>query len=220
MESASLKRSDYALVSVSIQPVQPYDAAIPPTLTKPRLRRGRHILEWLDLIITIGAIYALVNLTTVRFIVDGASMEPNFHTGEFIIVSRANYLFGEPERGDIAVFHFPGDETEDYIKRVIALPGDTIEFRTQQVYVNGELLYEPYINEPCSEAKCPDATYTMGPDDYFMMGDNRNHSSDSREFERNNRRVHREHIVGEAIIRYWPQNAWGIVNRIGYPEVP
>jgi signal peptidase I len=204
-------------VSVSIPQ---FGTAVPPTLTKPRLRRGRRLLEWLDLIITIGAIYALVNLTTVRFIVDGVSMEPNFHTGEFIIVSRANYLFGEPERGDIAVFHFPGDETEDYIKRVIALPGDTIEFRQQQVYVNGELLYEPYINEPCDPSHCPDAIYTMGSDDYFMMGDNRNHSSDSRAFENSDRRVHREHIVGEAIIRYWPQNVWGIVNRIGYPEAP
>jgi signal peptidase I len=204
-------------VSVSIPQL---GTTIPPTLTKPRLQRGRHLLEWLDLIITIGAIYALVNLTTVRFIVDGASMEPNFHTGEFIIVSRANYLFGDPERGDIAVFHYPGDPTEDYIKRVIALPGDTIEFRSQQVYVNGELLYEPYINEPCEPRNCPDAIYTMGPDEYFLMGDNRNHSSDSRSFENSERRVHREHIVGEAIIRYWPQSEWGIVNRIGYPEAP
>ncbi len=172
---------------------------------------------------TIGAIYALVNLTTVRFIVDGVSMAPNFETGQFIIVSRANYLFGEPERGDIAVFHFPQDPTEDYIKRVIGLPGDTIEFRSQQVYVNGELLYEPYINEPCEPRNCPDAVYTMGPDHYFLMGDNRNHSSDSRAFEGRGEegeefRVRREHIVGEAIIRYWPQDAWGIINRIGYPE--
>lgn len=202
-------------MSVSTQQL---DIAIPPTLTKPRLRRGRHFLEWLDLIVTIGAIYALVNLTTVRFIVDGASMAPNFETGQFIIVSRANYLFSEPERGDIAVFHFPGDETEDYIKRVIALPGDTIEFRNQQVHVNGELLEEPYINEPCTVNNCPDAVYTMGTDDYFLMGDNRNHSLDSRSFEAQGQRVHREHLVGEAIIRYWPQDAWGIINRIGYPE--
>ncbi len=204
-----------SLVSVS---TQQFSTAVPPTLTKPRLRRGRRYLEWLDLIVTIAAIYALVNLTTVRFIVDGASMQPNFETGQFIIVSRANYLFGEPERGDIAVFHYPGNQQEDYIKRLIALPGDTVEFRNQEVYVNGELLHEPYINEPCTVRNCPDAIYTMGADDYFLMGDNRNNSIDSRSFERDEQRVHREHLVGEAIVRYWPQDAWGIITRTGYPE--
>jgi signal peptidase I len=187
-------------------------------MSRPRLRRlgvGREII---DLIVLVGAIYALVNLSTVRFIVQGPSMEPTFHNDQFLIVSRANYLLGEPERGDVVVFHFPGNQEEDYIKRLIGLPGDTVEFRAQQVYVNGEPLQEPYIKEPCDPENCPDAVYTMGADEYFLMGDNRNRSSDSRTFERSGRRVNREHIVGEVVIRYWPPADWGFVSRIGYPD--
>lgn len=187
-------------------------------LPRPHLRRWGIGREFIDLIVLVGAIYALVNLATVRFIVQGPSMESTFHNDQFLIVSRANYLLGEPERGDIVVFHYPGNQEEDYIKRLIGLPGDTVEFRQQQVYVNSELLDEPYIKEPCDPDKCPDAVYAMGEDEYFMMGDNRNRSSDSRAFESSERRVKREHIVGEVIIRYWPPADWGMVSRIGSPE--
>jgi signal peptidase I len=203
----------------TLNPVQSVSLNNPaPTLPRPRLRRWGMGRELIDLLMLIGAIYALVNLATVRFIVQGPSMEPTFHNDQFLIVSRANYLLAEPERGDIVVFHFPGNQEEDYIKRLIGLPGDIIEFRGQQVYVNGELLSEPYIKEPCSASSCPDATYTMGEDEYFLMGDNRNRSSDSRSFEQSQRRVRREHLVGEVVIRYWPPADWGIVSRIGYPE--
>lgn len=188
------------------------------TLPRPRLRRLGMGRELLDLIVLVGAIYALVNLATVRFVVQGPSMEPTFYNDQFLIVSRVNYLLGEPERGDIVVFHFPGNQQEDYIKRLIGLPGDTVEFRQQQVYVNGNRLEEPYINEPCDPSNCPDAVYTMGEDEYFLMGDNRNRSSDSRGFEASARRVRREHIVGEVIVRYWPYSEWGVVSRIGYPQ--
>jgi signal peptidase I len=124
-------------------------------------------------------------------------------------------MLWQPERGDIIVFHYPGDTDEDYIKRVIGVPGDTVEMRDQQVYVNGERLNEPYINEDCTVSDCPDRVFpTLGADEYFVMGDNRNHSTDSRR----GWVVERQHIVGEALVRYWPLPDVGIVTRIGFPD--
>jgi signal peptidase I len=134
-------------------------------------------------------------------------MRPNFETGEFLIVSRVHYLVDEPERGDVVVFHFPGNREQDYIKRIIGMPGDVVEIRNTQVYVNGERLNEPYINEPCDSAHCPDETWELDANQFFVMGDNRNHSSDSRAFGP----IPREVIVGEALLRYWPPQDWGIV---------
>ncbi len=184
-------------------------------LPRPRLQRWGYLREVLDLVVLIGAIYALVNLASVRFIVDGPSMQPTFETSQFLIVSRINYLLGEPQRGDIIVFHFPGDTQQDYIKRVIGLPGETVEIRDTLVYVNGEALNEPYINEPCRSDRCPDETWQLGADEYFMMGDNRNHSQDSRSSQVGP--IPRHFIVGEVMVRYWPPKDWGIVSRINYP---
>lgn len=194
------------------------DSTVSESLPRPRLQNqglGFLIREIVETVILVGAIYALVNLVSARFIVDGPSMQPNFATGQFVIVSRLHYMLGQPERGDIVVFHYPGNPEDDYIKRVIGLPGDTVELRDQQVYVNGALLDEPYINEACSRTNCPDRAYpTLGVDEYFVLGDNRNHSTDSRR----GWVVQRQFIVGEALVRYWPPTEWGIVTRIGYPE--
>ena len=160
-----------------------------------------------ETIVLVALVYTFVNLATARFVVDGPSMQPNFATGQFIVVSRVNYLLGQPKRGDVVVFHYPGDPQEDYIKRVIGLPGDTVQIRDTMVYVNGTELSEPYINEPCIPQTCPDHTWQLGSDEYFVMGDNRNHSSDSRVFGP----VARHFIVGEALLRYWPPEDWGII---------
>ncbi len=178
-------------------------------LPRPRLKRTSAIREIIDLLVLIGAIYALVNLMTVRFVVQGPSMEPTFAENQFLIVSRVNYLVVNPQRGDIAVFHYPGNTDEDYIKRVIGVPGDVVEIRDALVYVNDVLLDEPYINEPCRPTQCPNEFWELGEDEYFMMGDNRNRSSDSRDFGP----VGKTFIVGEVLIRYWPPEDWGIVNR-------
>lgn len=176
---------------------------------------GREIIETLVLI---GAIYALVNLASVRFIVEGPSMQPTFQTGQVLMVSRVNYLFTDPQRGEIVVFNAPnvGPDEPPYIKRVIGLPGETVEIRDQQVYIDGKPLNEPYINEPCEPGRCPDRTWQLGDNEYFVMGDNRNHSSDSRSFSQ----VKRERIIGEALIRYWPPQDWGMLSHIRYPDNP
>jgi signal peptidase I len=197
------------LYEISAEPHSPPPASPP----RPSIRRWDALREIVELVVLICAIYALVNLATVRFIVQGPSMQNTFYTGQFLIVSRVNYLLGNPQRGDIVVFHYPGNPDEDYIKRVIGLPGDTVEVRDQHVYVNGVQLNEPYLHEECSQDMCPDESWELGPDDYFVMGDNRNHSSDSRRFGPVNRR----YIVGEVLIRYWPPSDWGIVHQIGFP---
>ena len=183
---------------------------------RPRLPRWEGLREILDLVVLIGAIYALVNLSTVRFIVQGPSMQPNFQDGQFLIVSRVNYLIGDPEHGDVIVFHFPGDTEQDYIKRVIGIPGDVVEMRETLVYVNNVPLDEPYINEPCTESRCPDGRWELGTDEYFVMGDNRNRSSDSRS--ETVGLVSRQYIVGEVFVRYWPPEDWGFVSQIAYPD--
>ncbi|HEX2908052.1 MAG TPA: signal peptidase I [Phototrophicaceae bacterium] len=141
------------------------------TLPRPKLRFRGLIREIVDTVILIGAIYALVNLATVRFIVEGPSMQPNFATGQVLVISRVHYLVGDPLPGDIVVFNPPNQPPDEppYIKRVIGVPGDVVEIRDTLVYVNDQVLAEPYINEPCTTGMCPDGRWELGPNEYFVM---------------------------------------------------
>ncbi len=188
------------------------------SLPRPTLRRRGFLYEILETAVLIVAIYALVDLASVRFYVDGPSMEPSFFTGQRVIVSRANYLLGEPHRGEIIVFDSPDRPGIDppLIKRLIGLPGDVVEIRDTRVYVNGQLLNEPYINEPCNAGSCPDGRWELAADEYFVMGDNRNRSRDSRRFGP----ITHDHLIGEALVRYWPPQQWGLLDKYRYPEVP
>ncbi len=161
---------------------------------------------------TIIAIYTLVNLLSMRYIVHGRSMDPTFGEGQFLIVSRAHYWFEEPERGDVVVFHAPSKLDEDYIKRVIGVPGDHIEFRDQQLYLNGALLGEPYLAEACSLFSCRDEVWAeVPPGSYFVLGDNRNSSVDSRRVSVGF--VDKELLVGKVLFRYWPLENLGLIDR-------
>lgn len=166
------------------------------------------LFEGVGLII---AIIILVNLLSVRFVVEGSSMSPTFETGQYLIVSRIHYLVQSPQQGDILVFHLPINPDRDFIKRVIAIPGDTIEFRDTQVYINGIQLDEPYLTEACDISVCGDAIWQIGLDEYFVMGDNRNLSSDSRFFGA----INIEYIVGKAILRYYPFSELDSLHQIG-----
>lgn len=185
-------------------------------MPRPRLRRRTFWYEILETIVLIVAIYSLVDLASVRFYVDGPSMEPTFVTGERVIVSRVNYLLGQPGRGEIVVFESPDNPGVDppLIKRLIGLPGETVEIRNTQVYINGQPLNEPYINEPCTAGSCPNDEWVLGEDQYFVMGDNRNRSRDSRRFGP----VTHEHLIGEALVRYWPPEGWSLLYKFRYPE--
>ena len=150
-------------------------------IPRPNAFRWRWLRELLEMAFTIIAIYTLVNLLSMRYIVHGRSMDPTFGEGQFLIVSRAHYWFEQPERGDVVVFHAPSKLDEDYIKRVIGVPGDHIEFRDQQLYLNGALLDEPYLAEACDLFNRRDEVWAeVPPGSYFVLGDNRNSSVDSR----------------------------------------
>ncbi|MGB8707552.1 MAG: signal peptidase I [Dehalococcoidia bacterium] len=143
------------------------------------------------------AVFALFHVTVGSFKVYGSSMLPTIEEGEYIMVSKAAYFFGEPQRGDIIVFDSPQDPKSDLIKRIIALPGDTVEIRDDKVIVNGTPLAEPYTLEPPHYLMLPEEIPTGH---YFVLGDNRNNSSDSHR----GWTVPRQNIVGKAWITYWP----------------
>ncbi|PJF28324.1 MAG: signal peptidase I [Phototrophicales bacterium] len=179
---------------------------------RPRLSQRSAWIDLIETVVLIVVVYALVNLATIRFFIDGPSMQPTFEPGQFVLVSRVHYLFGEPQRGEIVVFNAPGSRPNDppLIKRLVGLPGETLALRGGQVYIDGVLLEEPYLREACTPARCSDRIVELGEDEYFLMGDNRNNSRDSRAFGA----VTRDRIVGEAILRYLPLDRLGLVKAL------
>lgn len=160
----------------------------------------KELLSWVTMIaIALGVGLFISKGLIVNAEIPSESMENTIMTGDRLIALRTAYWFSDPERGDIVVFHYPDDETDLYIKRVIGTPGDAVEGKDGKVYVNGEELEEPYIKEEIEEDFGP---YTVPEDSYFMMGDNRNESWDSRFWE--NTYVKKEKILGKAFVRYYP----------------
>jgi len=154
---------------------------------------------WRDLIETIlmaVVLFLLLNAATSRVRVYNISMQPTLHEGNLLVVNKLAYKLGEPKHGDIIVFHYQGTVTEDYIKRVIGLPGDVVKISGGVVRVNGQVITEPYI------AELPGYTgqWKVPEGEIFVLGDNRNHSSDSHDWGF----VQQEWVVGKAIIIYWP----------------
>ncbi len=115
------------------------------------------------------------------FIIEGNSMEPSFHDGEYLLTDKLSYRFRLPERGEVIIFHPPENPGVSYIKRIIGLPGDTVEIRGGKVIVNGKILTEPEISGPTETTDVRGLKTVVGPDSYFVLGDNRSHSRDSRE---------------------------------------
>lgn len=162
------------------------------------------LVDILETLLLSVVLFFLINAVSARIRIDGSSMEPNLHHGEFVIVSKVNYKLGEPERGDVVVFDFPRNITQEYIKRIIGLPGDQIIIKDGQVYVNGEALVEPYLKmEPQYEGE-----WVVEENELFVLGDNRNNSSDSHNWGM----VPMENVVGEALLVYWPPGSWGLIN--------
>jgi len=143
-------------------------------------------------------------------------MEPNLHEGQRIIISKIVYWFHEPERGDIIVFPNPNNPDEEYIKRIIGLPGETVEIKDGVVYIhqtdgNTLILDESeYIDDPTNEDYSSDV---IPEDEYFVMGDNRNNSYDSRR----GWTVPRDEIVGKAWLSIWPLSDWGLAANYSFP---
>ena len=184
---------------------------------RPKLRRPASLREVINSVFFIAAALILSELALPRSSISGQSMEPTLFEGQQLLISRLHYLLGDPQRGDIAVFDNPHDDNNDIlIKRVIGIPGDTVELRKEPttingeevidsvLYINGERIEEPYfVNRPC-RMDCV-GSWALGPDEYLFFGDNRNRSNDSREFNA----VPRENIIGRAIWRHWPPDKFG-----------
>lgn len=160
--------------------------------------------ELLETIVLSLVIFLLIRLVIQNYRIESHSMQPNFFEGEFILVNKLAFKLGEPSRGEVIVFHNPGNVEEDYIKRVIGLPGDEVEIREQTVYVNGQELVEPYATNPFRDNYGP---MTVPDNHLFVMGDNRGNSSDSRRIGP----IPEELIVGQAWLRVWPFDRWGII---------
>ena len=175
------------------------------------------VFDFLQGIVVVLAIMVMIYLFVMSpQEISGASMEPNFHNGEYILTNKIAYKLGDPVRGDVVIFKSPRNKDIDYIKRVIGKPGDTVGLRNSAMYINGKKLGEPYL--------APDvyifggsylhegAEMTIPRGLYFVMGDNRPHSSDSREFGP----IPKEDFIGKAILRYWPFTKTGLIKRPTY----
>lgn len=169
-------------------------------------------LDFLETIVVSLAIFAVVYIFLFQpHQVDGQSMVPNFQNSEYILTDKLSYRLHSPKRGDVVVFHSPQDERVDFIKRILGVPGDIVKISGGHVYLNGVMLSEEYVNEPgavlAGKYMRENMEVDVPPGQYIVMGDNRGHSSDSREWGP----VTTQQIVGRAFFRYWPIGAFGLI---------
>lgn len=181
-----------------------------PEATAAAYKQPREVLfrEIVETLLLTLFIFWIVNTVTGRFRIEGSSMLPTLTEGEMIIINKLSYYLDEPERGDIIVLHFPNDRSREFIKRLIGLPGDHIEIGNGMVAVNGSMLDEPYINDDPAYT----GSWTVPEGQYFVLGDNRNNSSDSHIWSF----LPREDIVGKAWLIYWGPEDWGLVPHSAY----
>lgn len=162
------------------------------------------------LLIVLVLTFLVVTYVGQRTKVSGSSMEPTFSDGDNLIVDKISYRFEDPERFDIIVFPFRYTEKTYYIKRVIGLPGETIYIDEEgNIYIDGEVLKEDYGKEIIVDPGRAYEPITLGADEYFVMGDNRNNSSDSRDPAVGN--IHRDEFIGKAWMRIWPFDKMGMI---------
>jgi len=166
-------------------------------------RLARLLSEVLQTLVVATIIFLAVNLVTARIRVEGSSMEPSLHDGELVVVNRLAYRWGGPQRGDIVVFRFPLDPDRRFIKRVIGLPGELVAIGDGQVAVDGVRLDEPYI----AAAPRYDGEWEVRPGQVFVLGDNRNNSSDSQTWGP----VPLSQLIGKAVFVYWPPPEAGLI---------
>lgn len=178
---------------------------------------GAFFLDIIETIVVALAIFVVVYLFLFQpHQVKGKSMEPNFDDGEYILTDKVSYRIGVPKRGDVIVFKAPKNEEVDYIKRIIGLPGDTVNIQNGKVFINGTDINETYL--PADFVTFPGSFLSEGssatvPDgEFFVLGDNRNHSSDSREWGF----ITRKEIIGKAFFRYWPFSHFGVIPTVKY----
>lgn len=227
----------------------PSDRARPFTLDRAASLEGQTrvrsvVRELVETALFIVLVFFIVRGIVQNFKIEGSSMEPTLHSGQYILVNklvyfhfdlnaplrllpgqepleqRVIYPFHQPRRGDIVVFEYPRDVSKDYIKRVIGLPGDTIEIRDGEVLVNGAPLNQPYLADArtfcVTGYACQNGPIEVPPGHVFVMGDNRANSSDSREWGP----LPLDRVIGKAWLIYFPLTEWGLVPHYDYGESP
>ena len=185
--------------------------------TKPRKTEetsiGREIWEYVKMIAIVVAVVVFVEqVIVINARIPSPSMENTIMTGDQIFGNRLAYVKSDPQRYDIVIFYYPDDEKQKFIKRVIGLPGETVQIMDDgSIYINGEKLEENYGMEVIKPETIGRAAepIELGDDEYFVMGDNRNNSSDSRTDMVGN--IKRENIIGKAWLRIWPVSDFGVL---------
>lgn len=172
---------------------------------------GKSILrEIVETVLLTLIVFLVLNTLTGRFQVRGSSMEPTLQDGQYLVISKLSYWVSTPRRGDIIVFHPPNGTSDDYIKRIVGLPGEQLRIRGGEVLVDGVPLQEPYVVNQGAYS----GSWELGNDEFFVLGDNRGNSSDSHMWGT----LPQENLVGKAWLCYWPPEAWGLVNHHTFPE--
>lgn len=170
----------------------------------------KELLGWIVyILIIVGLTYLIITFVGQRTMVSGSSMETTLSSGDQLIVDKISYRFTDPKRYDIIVFPYKYEENTYYIKRIIGLPGETVQIVDGYVYINGQKLDEHYGNEVMAEAGLAEEPVELGDDEYFVLGDNRNNSQDSRAA--NVGVIHRRDILGRAWVRIWPLDQFGLI---------
>ncbi len=185
---------------------------LPQMQKKPFWKEALEYIIWLASVVVI--VQVIIHFVGIFSVVDGESMEPTLYNGEYLWVDKMKYHFSEPERFDVIIFpvEYRG-ETTHFVKRIIGMPGETVFIdENGAIIIDGEVLVESYGKEVIQHYNRgnADESITLGEDEYFVLGDNRNHSSDSRYPSVGN--IKRDEILGRALVRLWPLNQIGIID--------
>ena len=174
-------------------------------------RGGLHeILSFLIYVaVVVGATFLIIHFVGQRTYVSGSSMENTLSDGDNLIVDKITYRFSDPQRFDIIVFPFRYEDHVYYIKRIIGLPGETVQITDGDIYIDGEILQESYGREVIKDSGLAAEPIVLGEDEYFVLGDNRNDSTDSRDPSVGV--IHRDEIIGRAWLRIWPLDKFGVL---------
>jgi signal peptidase I len=180
-------------------------------------RLGAFFLDIIEVVVFAIAIFLFVYLLIMQpHKIKGASMEPNYPDGEYLLTEKVTYRFNEPSRGDVVVFEAPSTNGEEFIKRIVGLSGENIMTKDGKIYINSKLLNEPYLSPTVFTSSGrylkEGVEFTIPPNKYAVLGDNRKSSSDSRSWGF----VHKDEMNGRAWIVYWPPPKLGIVEKTEY----
>ncbi len=195
----------FILQQEAVEPAAP--AAEVAAASQPQASTWTMVRELIETVVLSLIIFLLIRQVVQNYRIENHSMEPNFYEGQFVLVNKLAYRLGQPERGDVIVFHNPRNTNEDYIKRIIGLPGDTVEVHDAAVYINGVQLVEDFTHNYIPSGEYMPAV-TVADNQLFVMGDNRPNSSDSRVFGP----ISQDLAVGKAWLRIWPLDKFGIVS--------